>query len=293
MNNPESQSFRPCPGLGLTAFLCLLLGATCALANNSRQNPTSKLFVADLEGVASINTGEKIEDLSKKSVHRAEGTILETQADSTNALVLSNGTGIFLDSDTRLEIRRFLQEPFQPNRTDLETEPSMSQTQTYLPRGTVGLCTSRLVAGSSMVYNTPLASVNIRGEKVVIEVNDDETIVSLLLGDVTIRGQGFAGGEVLRPGQQAVIRQGNLNDPPTILIRTIPDTQAAALDAKVSMACMARRTVYFDIGEGDSPFIENDDPSDTLIPIEVTPTNPNDIGPILTPARITQLTPGL
>jgi len=69
-------------------------------------------------------------------------------------MVYSNGTGIYFDPDTRMEIRKFVQEPFTPNRADMETEPSISQTQTFLSRGLVGLCTSRLVAGSSMVYQT-------------------------------------------------------------------------------------------------------------------------------------------
>ncbi|MDF3056914.1 MAG: hypothetical protein K0R17_1129, partial [Rariglobus sp.] len=100
-----------------------------------RKNPSSKLYIADVDGIASINTGDKIEDVTKKSVYAAEGVVLETNPDSHNAIVLSNGTGIAFDPDTRLEMNRFMQEPFSPNRTDLEVEPSVSQTSAFLPRG--------------------------------------------------------------------------------------------------------------------------------------------------------------
>ena len=191
-------------------------------ADGKRKNPTSKLYVADVEGISSINTGEKIEDLTKKTVHNAEGVILETSPESNNAIVLSNGTGIAFDPDTRLEMKRFLQEPFSPNRTDLEVEPSVSQTTAFIPRGTVGLCTSKMVAGSTMNYNTRHANISIRGRKAVIETTDNETIVSLLEGDVTVRGDLMAGGQSLKPGQQAIITRNSNSEAPLIKIQDIP-----------------------------------------------------------------------
>ena len=98
-------------------------------------------------------------------------------------MVFSNGTGIFFDEDTRVEVKRFDQEPFVPNRTDMDAEPSVSQTQAYVPRGTVGLCTSKLVAGSNMTYRTQLGAVNIRGGKVVIQNTSGKTVISMLDGD--------------------------------------------------------------------------------------------------------------
>ncbi|RRJ97422.1 hypothetical protein Ga0100231_002450 [Opitutaceae bacterium TAV4] len=253
-------------------------------SGSKKQNPTSRLYVADLDGGTSeINTGERIEDLTRKSVHSAEGTVVETRPDATSALVLSNGTGIYFAEDTRLEIKRFLQEPFQPNRTDLEAEPSISQTQTYLSRGTVGLCTSRLIAGSSMVYSTPLANISIRGQRVVVETTDSETKVSLIAGDVTVRGEGFSGGEVLKPGQQAVIRRESPNSPPQVQIRPIPDADRASLDDKVSSACMARRTVYFEIAERTA---QNEENRPQLVPVIITPVNPKNNGPIISDTSV-------
>lgn len=230
------------------ATLLALMPASGALAA-AKKNPTSKVYVADLKGEAEIDDGERVRELSAKSVYTAQGTVIETKPESQNAMVFSNGAGVFVDADTRMEVRRFVQEPFAPNRSDIEVEPSISQTQTYLARGTVGLCTSRMVAGSSMVYSTPQASVSVRGNKAVIQTNENETKISLVEGDVTVRaGEGDSGGQIIRAGQQAIIRRPP-GQPPTVVIQQIPPAELPVIDEQVSIACMARRTVYFDVAE--------------------------------------------
>ncbi len=241
-------------GPWLLVAMVLLLPAYSLKADGEgkKKNPTSKLYVADVDGESSINTGDKIDDLTKKSVYSAEGTTIETKPDASNALVLSNGTGVFFGPDTKLEIKRFLQEPFTPNRNDMEVEPSVSQTSAFMPHGTVALCTSKMVAGSSMVYTTPQASVSIRGRKVVMECSGDTTTVSLIEGDVTVRGDLTGGGESLKPGQQAIITRKSPSEPPVIKIQAIPKDQMKSIEDKVSMACMARKTVYFETADRET-----------------------------------------
>ena len=266
----------------LTVFLTavsLVVFSASADAATKRKNPTSKLYVADVEGIAQINTGDKIEDLTKKSVHRAEGTILETKIDSINAIVLSNGTGIYFDPDTRLEMNRFVQEPFSPHRTDLDSEPSVSQTSAFISRGTIGLCTSKMVAGSTMNYKTPQATISIRGRKVVIETTANATIVSSLEGEFTVSGSQMAGGQSIKVGQQAIITKQSVFSPPTITIQPIPEDQIKAIEKKAALACMARKTVYFDeaerkVNEGgpEDVFTEEDkETENNIVPIEVIP----------------------
>ncbi|MEJ1973184.1 MAG: hypothetical protein WDM96_12195 [Lacunisphaera sp.] len=84
--------------------------------------------------------------------------MIVTKAGAHNAVVYSNGTSMYVDENTRVEIGRFTQEPFQPRNEstmDSQYEPSMSQSDVYIPHGAVGLCTSRLVSGSSMTYLHP------------------------------------------------------------------------------------------------------------------------------------------
>lgn len=293
----NSLANRPLSRCSAAVLLALAMVSTLTAASSDRRkNPTSKVYVADLKGSAIIDDGERVEDISPKSVYIAQGTIIETKPDAQNSMVFSNGAGVFVDNDTRLEVRRFVQEPFQPNRSDIEVEPSISQTQNFLARGTVGLCTSRMVAGSSMTYSTPHASVSIRGNRAVIQASDSETKVSITEGDVTIRaGEGDAGGQIIRAGQQAIIRRPP-GQPPQVIVQDIPADEAAAIDDRVAVACLARRTVYFDVAERDLDALEaspgnapitafdggeesgdgasNGQTVDNLVVVRVVPTDP-------------------
>ncbi len=268
-----------------SALLVLSTGVAFAQTTSKRKSPTSKFYVAEVKGFSQVNTGEKIEDLTEKSVFDAEGTVIETKLESDNALVMSNGTGIYFAPDTKLAVKRFLQEPFTPNRTDLESEPSMSQTKTMLSRGSVGLCSGKLVAGSSMIYDTPHGSINILSQntqKLAIEISDTTTTITLFEGSVTLRGDNMAGGESLQPGQQAVIRSRGLNQPPEITIGTIPDDQRERIEDMVNGACQARKKVYFDVAERE---LGIDGASSDLVPIDLAPPAPGEIGTIVSPSR--------
>ncbi len=279
------------------AYYCTLLAIAVPVAfaqsSSKRKNPTSKFYVAEVEGFAQVNTGEKIEDLTEKSVFDAEGTVVETKPDSTNALVMSNGVGLNFAPDTKLTVKRFQQEPFQPNRTDLESEPSVSQTRTSLARGSIGICTGKLVAGSSMVYDTPHGSLNIlsqNAQKAAVEVNDDTTTVTLFEGAITLRGDNMAGGEALQPGQQAVIKKRGPGQPPLISIQPIPKEQQPPLEDMVENACQARKKVYFDVAERQLNTAEATSDvtaaDSELVPVIVKPVDPQEVGPVVSPARL-------
>ncbi len=242
----------------VAAVILTVAPAVLRAQSDKDKNPASKLYVSDLNGEAQIDTGDNIQDLNKRSVYNAQGTIIETkrsdgkdEAGKTfTTSVFSNGTGAFFDQDTRVEIRKFVQEPFTPTRSDMDVEPSISQTQAYVARGAIGLCASKLVAGSTMNYATPNGSVSIRGKKIVIEASENETKISMLEGDSTVRaGDADLGGKILSEGQQAVIRRGRTGQPDQVTIRPIPQTELPALDDKVAMACMAKKTVYFEVRE--------------------------------------------
>lgn len=227
-----------------------------AFAQAKKKNPASKLYISDVSGEAQIDTGDSVEDLSKRSVYTAQGAVIDTKKPEReedrskyySTMVYSNGTGAFFDADTRVEIRRFVQEPFIPTRGDNEVEPSISQTQAFVARGKVGLCTSKLVAGSTMTYSTAHGSVNIRGRKIVIETEPNVTKISMIEGDSTVRaGAMDMGGHTLHAGEQALIKPSSPGQPNMIAIQKIPENELAALDEKVAMACMAKRTVYFDV----------------------------------------------
>jgi hypothetical protein len=312
-------SLSPSPDTRRVVLRALVAAAVvfgiCAPAfaqGGKKANPASKMYISDVSGEALIDTGERIEDVSKRSVYNAQGTIIETKKPTSDAdrekyfstMVYSNGTGAFFDADTRVEVRRFAQEPFTPTRTDIEVEPSISQTQAFVSRGTVGLCTSKLVAGSNMTYQTPHGSVNIRGRKLVIETHEDVTKVSMIDGDSTVRaGPNDVGGHTVHAGEQAVIRRGAPGQPNAIEVIKIPRTEMPLLDDKVAMACMAKRTVYFDVRERKADSADGDGVSGAvtafdgsgnavtreIVPIEIVPAN---LPVQFTVSPATILTPG-
>ena len=241
-----------------TSAIAAAMVLAIAAKADDKKNPVSKVYVSDVSGEAQIDTGDNIQDLSKRSVYRAQGTVIETKKAETeedknkvySTMVYSNGTGAYFDHDTRVEVKKFVQEPFTPNRADIEVEPSISQTQAYVSRGTVGLCTSKLVAGSNMTYQTPHGQINIRGRKVVIESGDQQTKISMLEGDSTVKsGTQDLGGHTLHAGEQAIIHPGGPGGANQVEIQRIPPSEMTQLSDKVDMACMAKKTVYFEVKE--------------------------------------------
>ncbi|HKB91989.1 MAG TPA: hypothetical protein VKC60_15845 [Opitutaceae bacterium] len=238
-------------------FTCLAALAVSAVygdgdpkAKRDQQNPTSKLFVASVKGENTLNNGEKLDDLSKANAFPPDNSIIETKPQSSNSMVYSNGTGIYVDQETRLEVKSFEQEPFNTTRNDVEDEPSISQTQAHVAHGFVGICTPKLAAGSNMVYSTPLGSVQIHGKQVAIEAKDNETTIYMLEGDSTVRaGLRDLGGQTLHPGQKAVIRPGAAGQPNTISIADLTKEDKDFVSDKVGNACKAKKTVVWDVVE--------------------------------------------
>jgi hypothetical protein len=228
----------------------VLFGSPLFAATNA---PSSKLYVSDLKGQADLSTADAVTPLTKKTVFSAQGATVRTAKDSNDTMVYSNGSGIYLDADTLVKIKKFVQEPFTPNRYDLDVEPSISQTIAYVSHGVVGLCTSRLVGGSNMVYTTPQATLDIRGKRLVIEVNNSETRVSVLDGDVTVQASGNGAGQILHGGQEAIIRSDVANNTNNIVhVGPIPDDRKKFLDDRASLACIGRHTVYFEVVDSKS-----------------------------------------
>ena len=111
-----------------------------------------------------------------------------------------------------------------------------------------------------------MGSAAIRGKKVVVESQDFETVISSVEGEVTVEGDGGGGGgRTIKGGEQAIIRQLS-GQRPTIIIQPITDDQREMIEDKVTMACNACRTVYFDVAQkksetgrapGDGPVDDN------------------------------------
>lgn len=289
----------------LAATSLMLLGGPTALAQpqlGKKKGPTSKIYLAETVGEGQITTDGRIFSAKQATAFDAPGTVLETKGDSHQAFVYSNGAGMYVDANTRVEIDRFVQEPFRPDRNSTtEGEPSISQSDVFVARGQVAVCTGQLASGTTMNYSTPHAGVNIRGGKVAVNTTAEETTIYLLEGDATVRGgSNDLGGALLKPGEKAVIRPSSPGRPPTVTISPIEPQMMSSLDEKVAMACNAKKTVSFETIEkksaegpqggadtpatGDSP-AAGDDPTQEIVARPTTPTAPQ-IFNTISPSRL-------
>ena len=261
-------------------FAPLLLTAFIVAGAHAQQNlppgnkaPTSKIYFSEAEGESTItNHGISYTAQQAKSFE-APGTVIETKAKSRDAFVYSNGTGIVLEQNSRIQVDHFTQERFQansPTRTNPEIEPSVSHSNVLVTQGAIGICTNQLAAGTTMVYSTSLAEVRIRHGRLSIETSPDETIVDLLEGDVTVSpATRSKEGQILHPGERAVIRAGKDGQPSTITIAPTPKEAVQALDDRTTVACNAKKTVFFDA---------NDATDQEITPNPAVPANlPNNI----------------
>ncbi len=231
-----------------------------------KKGPTSKLFLAEAVGEGNITTEGKSHTAKQATAFDAPGTVIETGKDSHQAFVYSNGTGMLVDENTRVEVDRFVQEPFRPDREKgNETEPSISQSDVFVSRGQVNICTSQLVSGSTMNYSTPNASVNIRGGKVAVATDGNESTIYLLDGDITVRTGGKdTGGTLVRPGEKVTIRSGPPGRPPIVTVAPIESNMIPVLDDKVGAACAAKKTVSFETIEKKSEFGAEGEPQQEI-----------------------------
>jgi hypothetical protein len=286
------------PPIALTFIIALTCVAAIGRAQEEKKSPTSKLFIAETHGDTQIDTGKEIDDLTKKSVYRAQGTVIQSKPNSNVSLVLSNGTGIYEDVNTRIEIRGFKQEPFKPNRTDLDNEPSVSKTQIFIDYGVIGVSTSNMVAGSTMTYETSLISATIRGRQAVIAAGDNYTEISMVSGDATITPGPLDTPREIKDGQQMIVRPGKSPDHNIVIIQDISSGNAEEaqkwLEYRVLTADDARKTVYFEetarkdgaITVFDGAAGPDAGGNKDIVAVPVVPVNPP-IGPTVSAANLT------
>lgn len=277
----------------LGAFLCAAVVAHA----QSAKSPTSKMYVADTQGDALIDNGKEIDDLTKKSVYNAQGSVIETKPNSNASAVLSNGTGLYFDVNTRVEIKEFQQEAFRPNRSDIDDEPSLSTTHVIVDFGVVGVSTSKLVAGSRMVFDTPLGSATIRGRQSVIAAGENISVFSVIQGDATVQAGAGDFPHVIKAGQQIIIRPSNRpGQPNLVVIQDIPSGNEPEallwLEERVLAADSARKLVYFEVvarkGDNNITLFDAANSNSTgneIVAVPVVPASPP-IGPVVSAANL-------
>ncbi|KXU36535.1 hypothetical protein AXK11_04065 [Cephaloticoccus primus] len=274
---------KPRLGLALAALVAALGTATAQaqtpvfygpsgdVTGSLADNLISKLYAVEVDGEAYLENHGVITPLSAREVHIAEGSTVYTEEASTTTLVISNGTGLFLNEDGRFSITRAAQEPFVGERGDLIAEPSVSNIQIYHESGVLGVCTSRLLPDSLLEIVTDEAVVRIPDGKLVFERNREGTWVTLVGGDASAQA-----GKVYYAGQG---RDLNIHEKiffpadggePTLT--KLSGRDLSEMEGIVTIACLARRSVYFDApGDIITTPDQAEGPGDGIIGVPTTP----------------------
>lgn len=214
--------------------------------------PASKIYVVANQGGSQITAEGKIVVPAPKDAFHAQGSQIGTKPKGSLTLVFSNGTGAFFDADTRVEVKRFTQGTFTASRTDLEREPSASQTEVLVAEGTLAISSSKLAASSVMTFLTPLGSFNLRDGNLVVQAGGTAAKYFLLAGEGTVHGGPLdLGGKVVHAGEQALILPGSPGQPNSVQITKIAPGDLERLVALTDRAYAARKTVFFETDAGE------------------------------------------
>lgn len=201
-------------GLLLLAFIPVV---SFGLITSRQNNLIGKFYVSSVKGIVTCISNGRILELKKGDAIVARGTVIETPAGGSLTLVFSNGTGAFIEEKTHLEIEKFDQEFFTPNN-NLRVEPSNSSTIVRVTNGRLLIGTPRLLSGTTMVYETPHAAINIKGEKVLLEVSTKQTHVAMIAGNASVVPRGPDGtfvslGRHLKTGEEAFVKRTVTGEP--------------------------------------------------------------------------------
>jgi hypothetical protein len=115
-----------------------------------------------------LDSQGKVLSAGKTAVGSAlpEGNVAQAGVGGKIVLLLSNGTVTTLESQTKLKIREFSQEPFDAagrKISDLKMEPSKSSVKLDLDWGSIVVTTKKLDRASSLQIQSPSGTAGIRG----------------------------------------------------------------------------------------------------------------------------------
>ncbi len=185
---------------GLTAATVLVvIQHQAAIAANS--SPDGIAVVTSRSGEAFI-TGQKPKLHQQLTL---SGTTLQTGTDSTLFLVLSNGVAISLGPNTELSIERYTQEPFPPKKESQQYEPSESDLQLNLSKGSLCFAFEHLSPVSQARIQTPNGELRIHSGNSILVVDQNQTEINMFSGTATFYYPNSSGRAFISDSQSIVI----------------------------------------------------------------------------------------
>jgi hypothetical protein len=264
-------------------LVVLLLGLCAVLAPRARAaEPVvlGKFFVSTVVGSVTCVTDGRVLEIKKGDTLDARGAILRTGPGEHVVVVFSNGTAVYLDENTRLDIETFEQEFFAPNN-NLGLEPSNSRLLAGLVSGRLFVSTPELRGGTSLVFNTDDASVALQSGQFVIAHSDAGTQVAVISGHATVNtrdsqnrpaafGQRLAAGEQTwtgTPPSDSTLSPALPATAPPATVTPFDASWLAGISTELAAAQAAQSSVLFSIAA-------TDDTGARLFGIKAQPTVP-------------------
>jgi hypothetical protein len=254
--------------LGAVAFLGAML------VSSGQEFIAGKIYVAEISGGVAYTIGGSASDLKKGITLPVQGARNETAPAAHVVYVYSNGTSLYIDEKTVIQIIKFEQKPFPKGTDTTVMEPSVSHTIGRITQGRIIITTNKLMTGTTMVYLTPHAQVKIRGQEVVIEVYDRESRIYVINGDVTVAPVGSSAsdvGQTIHSGQEAVVTDSSMTTTSWIKVLPLDPGVINSLASQLAAGERAQKIVVFETTTGaDGSDIRANPVVPTDLPVQLT-----------------------
>jgi hypothetical protein len=263
--------------MNITPRVILSAAAFCAavLAGSAQEFVPGKVYVAEITGGVAYTVAGGGHDLKKGISLPVQGARNETTPASHVVLVYSNGTSLYIDEKTIVQIAKFEQKPFPKGTDTTVTEPSVSHTVGRITQGRIIITTNKLMTGTTMIYLTPHAEVKIHGQEVVIEVYDRESRIYVVNGEVIVspvRNSASGLGRVIHSGQEAVVTDFSIDSTSALIqVLLIDQSYLDSLASQLAAGERAQKIVVFETVPGtDGPEIQANPVVPSNLPVQIT-----------------------
>ena len=264
MNNTIGMSIR-----NVSLGICLTLGFAVALLHGQDAKEGSGrgvVIIAAKSGPTQfLDSGGKVLPAKVTGVGSAlpEGNVAQAGIGGKIVLLLSNGTVMTLDSQTKLKIREFTQEPFDAagrKVSDLAAEPSKSNVKLNLDWGSIVVATKKLDKASTLDIASPAGTAGIRGTQFQMSQNPGSGMtLDVSESTVAFTPPGAAQPVAVGPGQGLDVSAAGVSTPRPISPAaaqniTVTNTAAAQTTGDVSLSAVSDSMTQAttEAGEADS-----------------------------------------
>ena len=226
--------------------LFFLFLSVCGLSLYSQgEGSKGAIIIASVEGQVSVVNNDTQQPLPSDQIKAGglifDGHTIKTGPSSKIILLMSNGTVSTVKSDSSLNIKKFIQEKFDPGKkklSEMKGEPSSSDTVIDLELGDMILDVKRLNKKSSFNIESPVGTAGIRGTIPYFQVTQTpdggfNQVTSMARGELSFMPKGASTATLLGPGQSLSIGIGSNGVllPPTL--GQVPTSLLASIEADI------------------------------------------------------------